>query len=146
MAKTGAIKRYSIATRPHEFAHTTPFYFHKYEWPGPEKRPDKGPVRCLQTYLHDYDRTNNIETLANDFPNISKWTTNPDIDNELSNAYWLIPLITDYRKTTILKLRTGQYMGNARKQLFFGRDNFPSITCSICNSTNADTWLHALPK
>ncbi|HYP42844.1 MAG TPA: RNase H family protein, partial [Candidatus Nitrosocosmicus sp.] len=85
LAKEGAVKRYSIATRLHEFAHTTPFYFHKYEWPGPEKRPDKGSVRCLQTYLHDYDRTKNIETLANDFPNIKKWTTNPDIDNELSN-------------------------------------------------------------
>ena len=33
-------------------------------------------------------------------------------------------------------------MGNARKQLFFGREIYPSITCSICNSLEPDTWLH----
>ena len=38
-------------------------------------------------------------------------------------------------------------MGNARKQqFFFGRERFPSITCSICNSEDADTWLHVLLK
>ena len=42
--------------------------------------------------------------------------------------------------------RTGQYMGNARKQLFFGRERFPSITCSICTSADANTWLHVLLK
>ena len=35
-------------------------------------------------------------------------------------------------------------MGNARKQLFFGREIYPSITCSICNSLEPDTWLHVL--
>ena len=35
-------------------------------------------------------------------------------------------------------------MGNARKQLFFGRKTYPSITCSICNSLEPDTWLHVL--
>ena len=35
-------------------------------------------------------------------------------------------------------------MGNARKQLFFGREAYPSITCSICNSLEPDTWLHVL--
>jgi len=37
-------------------------------------------------------------------------------------------------------------MGNARKQLFFGIERFPSITCSICNSNDVDTWLHVLLK
>ena len=37
-------------------------------------------------------------------------------------------------------------MGNARKNLFFGREAFPSITCSICNSLDPDTWLHVLLK
>jgi len=37
-------------------------------------------------------------------------------------------------------------MGNARKQLLFGRERFPSISCSICNSADAHTWLHALLK
>ncbi len=61
--------------------------------------------------------------------------TNPDIDNDLSNNFWTNPAITDSQKTAILKFRTGQYMGNARKQLLFGIERFPSITCPICNST-----------
>ena len=35
-------------------------------------------------------------------------------------------------------------MGNARKQLFFGREAYPSITCSICNSLEPNTWLDVL--
>ena len=35
-------------------------------------------------------------------------------------------------------------MGNARKQLFFGREAYPLITCSICNSLEPSTWLHVL--
>jgi hypothetical protein len=84
--------------------------------------------------------------MAENFPNICKWTMNNDIDNELSNNFWTNPVITDPQKTSLLKFRTGQYMGNARKQLFFGRDRFPSITCPICNSPDADTWLHVLLK
>jgi hypothetical protein len=45
-----------------------------------------------------------------------------------------------------VKMKHGQYMGNARKQLFFGREVFPSITCPICDSTDPDTWLHVLLK
>ena len=37
-------------------------------------------------------------------------------------------------------------MGNARKQLFFGIERFPSKTCPICNSLDPDTWLHVLLK
>jgi hypothetical protein len=84
--------------------------------------------------------------MAQKFPNISKWTMNPDIDNELSNKFWSNPAITDSQKTTFLKFRTGQYMGNARKQLFFGIQRFPSITCPICSSPDVDTWLHVLLK
>jgi hypothetical protein len=52
----------------------------------------------------------------------------------------------DSKKTRLLKLRHGQYMGNAKKQLFFGREAFPSITCFICNSPVPNTWLHVLLK
>jgi hypothetical protein len=71
---------------------------------------------------------------------------NQDIDNELSNNFWSNPTIIDSQKTCILKFRTGQYMGNAKKQLFFGIERFPSNTCPICNSSDADTWLHVLLK
>ena len=37
-------------------------------------------------------------------------------------------------------------MGHARKQLFFGRIAYPSHTCPICQSHEADTWLHVLLK
>ena len=37
-------------------------------------------------------------------------------------------------------------MGNARKQMFFGHQRYPSITCPICNSNDPDTWLHVLLK
>ena len=50
------------------------------------------------------------------------------------------------QKTCLIKFQTGQYMGHARKQLFFGREAFPSRTCPICNSTDAETWLHVLLK
>ena len=35
-------------------------------------------------------------------------------------------------------------MGNARKQLFFGPDRFPSITFPICPSLEPYTWKHIL--
>ena len=35
-------------------------------------------------------------------------------------------------------------MDNVRKQLFFGRGAYPSITCSICNSLEPDKWLRIL--
>jgi hypothetical protein len=146
LAKQGIKKRYIFATKSYEFAHTTPYYFQKNTWPGPTKRPDKGPVRCLETYITKHDRDNNLKTMAEQFPNISKWKMNPDIDNETSNNLWFNPAITNPQKTCILKFRTGQYISNARKQLFFGITRFPSITCSICNSPDADTWLHILLK
>ena len=62
----------------------------------------------------------------------------------MSNDFWNNPEITDAQKTSILKFRTGQYMGNARKQLIFGIQRFPSKTCPICNSHDADTRLHVL--
>ena len=37
-------------------------------------------------------------------------------------------------------------MGHARKQLFFGREAYPSNTCPICNSLDAYTWLQVLLK
>ena len=84
--------------------------------------------------------------MTTQFPNVSKRITNPNINNELSNKFWHNPIITYAQTINILKSRTRQYMGNARKQLFFGRERFSSITCPICNSTDADTWLHVLLK
>ena len=35
-------------------------------------------------------------------------------------------------------------MDNARKQLFFSRETYSSITCSICYSLEPDMWFHIL--
>ena len=55
LAKQGTKKRYRFAVKSYEHAHTTPYYFQKDIWPGPNKRPDKGPVRCLETYITKHD-------------------------------------------------------------------------------------------
>ena len=111
-----------------------------------DETPDKGPIRFLANYLKKHDLDNYLIEIANNFPNIEKWTGNADIDRKLSNEFWTNPRITDAQKTCLIKFRTGQYMGNFRKQLFFGIERFPSTTCSICNSTDPDTWLHVLLK
>ena len=91
LTKSGTKKRYKFASKPYEFEHTTPYYFHKDEWPCPTKRPDKGHVRCLETYIQKHDREKNPKIMTQKFPYISKWTTNLDIDNELSNKFWSNP-------------------------------------------------------
>jgi hypothetical protein len=106
--------------------------------------PDKGPVRFLEKQVKKFDRINILENLAGQTPNIYKWTGNEDIDKELSNEFWNNPNITDKQKSCLIKFRTGTYMGQARKQLFFGRQRYPTITCPICNSHEPDTWLHVL--
>jgi len=60
------------------------------------------------------------------------------------NEFWNNPIITDKQKPCLIKFRIGTYMGHARKQTFFGRLRYPSITCPIYNSYEPDTWLHVL--
>ena len=103
LAKLGTKKRYRFASKPYAFAHTTPYYFQKDTWPGPTKRHDKGPVRCLDTYITKHDRENNLKTMARQFPNINIWTMNPNIDNEISNNLWTNPAISYSQKTCLLK-------------------------------------------
>ena len=105
---------------------------------------NKGPIRFLEKHIIKHDRKYNLEINATEFSNIDKWITNEDIDNELSNEYKTNKQITDSQKTCLLKLQHGQYMGNAREQLVFGKEAYPSITCSTCNSLELDTWLHVL--
>lgn len=111
-----------------------------------EEVPDKGPIRSLEKHILRHDVETNLKTITETFPNIDKWVTNSTIDSRPSNAFWTNPSISDAQKTCILKFRTGQYMGNARKQLFFGIAQFPSSTCSICTTSDPDTWLHVLLK
>ena len=70
LAKQGTKNKYKFAAKPHGFAHTTPYYFQKDIWLGPIKRPDKGPIRCLETYITKNDRDDNLKILSEQFPNI----------------------------------------------------------------------------
>jgi hypothetical protein len=40
--------------KPHEHAHSTPYYLHKDEWIGMHYTPYKGPIRNFQRYLQKY--------------------------------------------------------------------------------------------
>ena len=66
--------------------------------------PDKGPIRFLEKHIIKHNRKNNLEVVATLFPNINKWITNEDIDNELSNDFWTNKNIIDSQKTYLLKL------------------------------------------
>jgi hypothetical protein len=108
--------------------------------------PDKGPIRHLGKYIIKNDKKHNLTIIATQTQQLHKWLDNKDIDKTLSNDFWKNPTIMDKQKTCLIKFRTGQYMGHARKQLFFGKNAYPSHTCPICNSSEADTWLHVLLK
>jgi ribonuclease HI len=144
LAKEGLELEHRIAIHPYEHAYATPYYYQKDVWASMMDVPDKGPVRFLDKQILKYDRETNIALMAAQRPNTSKWTENVHIDKVLSNEFWTNPLITDKQKSCIIKFRTGTYMGNARKQLFFGPQHYPSIMCPICNSNEPDTWLHVL--
>jgi hypothetical protein len=119
--------------------HPTPYYLHKDSWPSMDDTPYKGPIHHLQPYLQSYDTQHNLNKFATSFPNIEKWTTNINIDISTATNFWTHPNVIDFQKTYLLKFRYNQYMGNVRKQLFFGQDLYPFITCSICPSPEPDT-------
>ena len=83
--------------------------------------PNKSLVRFLEKHIIKYDKINNLGIMATQTPNICKWTGNINIDKELFNEFWNNPTITDKQKSCLIKFHTGTYMGQARKQTFFGR-------------------------
>ena len=143
LAKNGRHKQHLLPTESHEFAHSTPYYFHKDEWIGMHYTPYKGPIRNFQRYLIKYTTENHLTELAQNFPNINKWTSDVNIDNITSNTFWTNPHILEKQIKQLLKFRTNQYMGNARKHLFWPL-RYPTITCPLCNTNSVDTWPHVL--
>jgi hypothetical protein len=83
LAKEGLGLPHENATHPYEHAHTTSYYYQK----------DEGPVRFLEKQIIKYGRINILENMATQTPNISKWTGNADIDKELSNEFWITPIL-----------------------------------------------------
>ena len=101
----------------------------------------------LQQFIDlSHNKKHNLEIIVTQIHQLHKWLDNKDIDKAPSNDFWNRQVITDKQKTCSIKFRTRQYMGHARKQLFFGRDAYPSNTCPIRNSSEADTWLYILLK
>jgi hypothetical protein len=144
LAKDGNKLPHRFPCLDYEHVHPILYYLHKDTWSSMEDTPYKGPIRHLQSYLLQYDKEENLYILANSFPNIAKWTTNPNIDILTSTNFWTHSTVTDFQITCLLKFRYNQYMGNACKQQFFGPTLYPSITCSICPSLEINTWKHVL--
>lgn len=80
------------------------------------------------------------------FLNIDNWIIYIELDNKLSNKFWKLEIIMNAQKTYLLKFLSRQHMGHACKQSFFGIEAIPSITCSMCQSTNPNTWFQVLLK
>ena len=74
LAKIGSGKDHKNANQPYEHAHTIPHYYQRKEWPSMDETPDKGPIRFLAKYLQKHDLENYLTEIANNFPNIEKWT------------------------------------------------------------------------
>ena len=85
LAEIGRENRHYDAISPHEFAHSTLYYYQKDCWHSMFKTPNKGPIRFLERDIIKFDRKNNLKVIAKLFPNMDEWITNKDIDNEQSN-------------------------------------------------------------
>ena len=88
LAKLGRVKDHREAKHPYEHAHATPFYFQKDDWPSMVATPDKGPIHFLDKYLKRLDFSNNLKLIENQFSNVKKWTSDANIDLELSTIFW----------------------------------------------------------
>ena len=106
--------------------------------------PDKGPIRHLSKYILKHDKKHNLTIMASQTHQLHKWLDDKDIDKIYQMTSGTIRPSQINKNTCLIKFGTGQYMGHATKQLFFGRIAYPSHTCPICNSLDAGTWLHVL--
>jgi hypothetical protein len=87
LAKQGTKLPHRLPQAPHEHAYSTPYHLHKGTWPGMDQTPYKGPIRHLLPYITQYDKMHNLELIAQNFPNISKWTHDPNIDLDTSTNF-----------------------------------------------------------
>jgi ribonuclease HI len=72
LAKAGNTLPHHPPLYPFEHAHSTPYYLHKDSWFSMANTPYKGPIRNLHRYITKQDTENNLQKLANSFPNICK--------------------------------------------------------------------------
>ena len=84
------------------------------------------PIRHVVKYILKYNERYNLEIKANQTHQLDKWLENKDIDKVLSNDFWKNLTIAHKQETYLVRFQTRQYMGHAWKQLFFGREAYPS--------------------
>jgi hypothetical protein len=108
------------------------------------QKPTITHIQVHTGYIEQYQ--NNMEnhsTTTTKFTYIDKWVNNKEIDLEDSNDFRDNKLIMDSQITQLLKFRTGQYMGNARKHIFYP-NLFQNANYTLCHTQSIDTWPHLL--
>ena len=96
LAKSGSENEHRLPSFLHEDAHSTPYYLHTDFWLDSMSRtPYIGPIGHLQKYLIKHYNMFFLKYLEEKFPNISKWTNGPYVDNKLSNTFWKNPQIRE---------------------------------------------------
>ena len=70
LAKEGRDKKHTDAINPHEFAHSTPYYYQKDWWHSMDETPEKDPIRFLEKHIIKHDKQYNLEIIAAEFSNI----------------------------------------------------------------------------
>jgi hypothetical protein len=119
----------------------------QYEWLSMPRHPYKDSIRFLKAMLDKQEKKENLPVATANFQSISLWKDDTFIDNISSNNLWENPTIFDAQITQLLKFQYNQYkqyIGNARKQLFFGLEQYSNITCPICPTIQPNTWLYIL--
>ena len=90
-----------------------------------QETPYKGPIRYLGEHVVKYDTIHNLPTIANLTHKLHKRLENDDIDKILSNNLWTNPTVTMKQKKVPIKIRSGQYMGHAKKITLLPHRNLP---------------------
>ena len=75
-SKIGQEKGHYDAISPHEFAHSTPYFYQKDWWHSMIETLDKGHIRFLEKHIIKFDDENTLEVIATLFSNIDKWINN----------------------------------------------------------------------
>jgi hypothetical protein len=98
LAKFGNKLPHRSSLHSYEKAHPTPYYFHRDHWPFMDQTPDKGLLHHFQPYLQKYEKEHSCAHIAQNFPNIRKWTSDKNIDIETFTSFWDHPNITYSQK------------------------------------------------
>jgi hypothetical protein len=141
LTKDGTELFYSLSTHMYKKAHSTPYHIHKDTWPSMANTPYKSPIHHLQKYLIKHDHTHTLEL---NFQTLTNRLVTKILILKFPWTFGTTPSSSMLKKHASLKFWYNQYMGNAWKQLFYGPYLYPTISCSMSNSQEPNTWKHVL--